>query len=113
MNSEQFEVIFEEQVKRCRDVLFQKAQEYATNEDRLHNFKVAAAFLQGTPEQALLGFAVKHFVSISDLVRDGELHPAAMWDEKIGDAINYLILLRAQIIETDEAIQPSIISVKG
>lgn len=110
MTNAMFEAIFNEQIEQCRKVLFLKAQEYATDEDRLHNFKLAAALTQGTPEQALWGFAVKHLVSISDMVKDGE-YPKAVWDEKIGDAINYLILLRAQVIETDSLrLQASIIS---
>lgn len=101
MTQEEFEEVFERQFKMSREVLVQKAKEYASDGDRLHNFKVAAQFLGCTPEQALLAFATKHFVSVSDMVRSGESYPEGMWDEKLGDALNYLILLRAQVFATD------------
>ena len=91
-------VLLERQV-RISAVLARKAAEY-TRGDRLSNFKRAAAMLNCTPEQACLGFWAKHVVSIMDFVKDiehGELASEAMWDEKIGDAISYLILLEALI----------------
>lgn len=103
MNQEEFEQVFERQINKSRDVLVTKAREYASDNDRLHNFKVSSAFQGNTPEQALWGFATKHFVSISDMVRSGDFYPTEVWDEKLGDALNYLILLRAQVFETDYA----------
>lgn len=102
MNSEQFNAIFERQVQQSRDVLLVKSGEYATDEDRLHVFKKAAAYLGGTPEQALFGFLTKHLVSLSDMVSSGESYSSAQWDEKIGDSINYLILLQAVVSESIE-----------
>jgi hypothetical protein len=99
VNSEQFAEIFSRQFRMADEVLNKKAREYATDEDRLHNFKSAAALIGGTPEQALWGFAVKHLVSISDMVASDEAYSQEAWDEKIGDALNYLILLRAQVFE--------------
>jgi hypothetical protein len=101
VDSEEFERIFERQVAQSREVLLTKAKEYATDDDRLHNFEAASALIGGTPEQALWGFAVKHLVSISDMIKDAEYHSEEKWDEKIGDAINYLILLRAQVFDTE------------
>jgi hypothetical protein len=99
MNSEEFEAIFEGVVGACRQVLVKKASEYATDEDRLHNFKVAAALNNELPTQACWGFATKHIVSIADMVKTGIIYPDATWEEKIGDALNYLILLRALVEE--------------
>lgn len=99
MNQEEFEEVFELVVEQSRSVLLNKAREYASDEDRLHNFKKTAAFLGGTPEQALMGFMTKHLVSISDMVGSNKNYSRAQWDEKIGDSINYLILLRALVIE--------------
>lgn len=80
-------------------VLVVKAGEYAGGGDRLHNFKKSAILVDGTPEQALWGFITKHLVSLSDMVYSGKDYPTAVWDEKIGDSLNYLILLRALIEE--------------
>jgi hypothetical protein len=101
MNHEGFEHVFNRQIEQSREVLLKKAREYASDEDRLHNFKIAAALTQETPEQALWGFLVKHLVSLSDMIVTERSYSEAVWDEKIGDSINYLILLRAQIMEKD------------
>lgn len=106
MNQEQFEEIFERTVDQCREVLVTKAREYASDGDRLHNFKKAAAMNGGTPEQALWGFLTKHLVSLSDMVSSGKNFPDGVWDEKLGDSLNYLFLLRAQISETQQAQNP-------
>lgn len=100
MNNANFEKILERQMHQCTKVLIDKAREYAT-EDRLHNFKVASGLQGITPEQALAGMMCKHTVSIYDMCRDGE-HGLAMWDEKITDHINYLLLLRALVEEKPE-----------
>lgn len=100
MNKEEFVNVFHNQVDRCNDILVVKAKEYATD-DRLHNFKVAAKMMGTTPEQALAGFMAKHTVSIYDMCRDINLKefPIDIWEEKITDHINYLILLRALVEE--------------
>ena len=61
MKTERFNTILEEQIKRSTDVLVEKA------EDRLHNFKVAAALQGITPCQALAGMLAKHTVSVYDM----------------------------------------------
>lgn len=104
MNSDQFEMIFEETVAKMRKVLVEKAKEYADDGDRLHNFNVAAHLVGGnsTPELACWEFLVKHLVSIRDAVTGENVHdfPPEFWDEKIGDALNYFVLLRAILHET-------------
>lgn len=102
MIGEEFERIFQRQFEMSEQVLVQKAKEYASDNDRLHNFKSAAALIGGTPEQALWGFAVKHLVSVSDMVASGGHYSNAQWDEKIGDAVNYFILLRACVFESEK-----------
>ena len=98
MTATEFERIFEEQVERSRIVLVNKASEYAT-EDRLHNFKVAAALEGKTPEQALAGMMAKHTVSVYDMAESGQSYPIELWQEKITDHINYLFLLNAIVRE--------------
>ncbi len=62
MNTQQFNEILENTIKKCRDTLTGKSSEYAT-EDRLHNFKVAAEIQHCTPITALAGMMAKHTVS--------------------------------------------------
>lgn len=99
MNAEEFEKLFEEVVDQCRQTLIVKAKEYATDNDRLHNFKIGSIVTGGTPAQTLWGFATKHIVSIRDMIRSDKYYSEEVWNEKIGDALNYLILLRALVSE--------------
>lgn len=81
------------------DTLTVKAAEYATDGDRLHNFKVAAAVQGISPTAALAGMMAKHTVSVYDMIGDGEVHPMELWEEKIKDSINYLFILWALLHE--------------
>ena len=101
MNSYDFDMITDKRLEDCKRVLAGKASEYATS-DRLHNFKVAAVLSGENPIKALGGMMKKHTVSVYDLieaVNDGQDIPIELWDEKIGDHINYLLLLWALVVE--------------
>ena len=100
MNSEWFEKVIKEQIKTCEDVLIGKAKEYATDDDRLHNFKNAAGMMSCDPKEALAGMMAKHTISVYDMCRSGKDYPIELWNEKITDHINYLLLLKA-VIEED------------
>jgi hypothetical protein len=97
MDAQEFETIFEAQVDACRKTLVKKAEEYLPV-DRLSNFKVAGTLAGCTPQQALGGMLAKHVVSIYDLIRD-DSYDLDIWNEKLGDALNYLFLLKALLIE--------------
>ena len=104
MNTEDFDKIIHEQIKRCENTLCRKADEYAADDDRLHNFKVAAGIQNCLPTTALAGMMAKHTVSVYDMIRgleEGESYPPELWDEKIGDSINYLLLLAAAVREME------------
>ena len=98
-----FNEIMEKRIELIRKVLQKKQQEYTlTNDDRFHNFKRQSAILNITPEKALLGNWTKHLASILDIVDkiDKNVLPSnEMLEEKIGDLVNYLILLEAMIKE--------------
>lgn len=97
MTVQRFNEVFENQVETCRMMLVKKAEEYATV-DRLHNFRVAAA-LRGTDMKAALGgMMVKHTTSIYDMIESPEAFPMDLWDEKITDHLNYLLLLKAVLM---------------
>lgn len=102
MTTEQFAKCFEARVDLCRRVLIGKNADYARGNDKLHNFKEAAK-MEGCSEfQALRGMLLKHWQSIRDLCNDidkGMYHNMDIWEEKIGDALNYLFLLRAILQE--------------
>jgi hypothetical protein len=101
MNEKRFNEVTIKRIDKCLETMLHKADEYATN-DRLHNFKVAATIQNCTPITALGGMMCKHTVSVYDLIRDheaGKNIPEELWAEKIGDSINYLLLLTALIAE--------------
>lgn len=103
MKNDVFESTLNVTLEVCRSILGVKANEYAVSEDRLHNFKRAAALAGSTPEMALRGMLAKHIISVWDFVdrtEAGEQVPYEKWDEKIIDVINYMILLRAVVLDS-------------
>ena len=111
MTHDEANAILKRRVERTIGVLASKNAEYSTKHDKLHNFKVAAELSDCRPDQALWGMLAKHIASIVDLVyRDVETTPVpsqAVIDEKLGDAINYLILLEMVWME-DQNPQPKV-----
>lgn len=100
MNPDEFEALFDDVVGIMRSTLIDKAREYATDGDRMHNFKRAGAMNQETPEQALWGMNTKHIVSIMDMIDSEKVYPLAVWEEKLKDYLNYGVLLWACAIDT-------------
>jgi len=101
MNQQEFNQILESRIQKMRDTLSSKASEYARG-DRLSNFKVGAIPLKISPEKYLISLWMKHVISICDFVNDlenGSIAKPELWNEKIGDATNYLVLLDALIME--------------
>lgn len=102
MTLDEFDTVVERRLGLVRETLLVKGREYARDGDRLSNFKNGAALLRCSPERALLGYVAKQAVSVVDFVRDleaGVVHSRGEWDEKIGDCVNYLILLEALLEE--------------
>jgi hypothetical protein len=96
MTANSFKDLVNAQLTYCCDILTSKAKEYAT-EDRLHNFRIAAALENCSPIQALGGMMSKHTVSIYDMINSGDAYSTKLWTEKITDHINYLLLLLALV----------------
>jgi hypothetical protein len=95
MTPQNFDKLVERRVELIKSVLKSKAGEYAFSGDRLHNFVRAADMLGTTKEKALVGMWTKHIVSVLDIVDSGATPTKAMIEEKLGDLINYAILLEA------------------
>lgn len=100
MNRKQFEKILEDRISSTTATLVIKGREYGRNDNPLHNFEIGARIMNVTRERALWGFALKHYVSIMDVLDDLDksiLPTEEVIDEKFGDLINYLILCEASI----------------
>lgn len=111
MNMKDFKKVLTRRLHLTKNVLNKKNKEYAPDNDKMHNFKRAGKMEQCTPEKALIGMWVKHIISLLDIVDNidadeddalmqicnGEGLTVELLEEKIGDAINYLVILEAMI----------------
>lgn len=108
MTPPDFQKVVEKRIERIRSVLGSKQDEYSRGSNPMHNFEVGAEFLDEPPEAYCLQLMTKHLISITDMVLDiqdnDKLAKPEVWEEKIGDAINYLILLEALV--TERALKP-------
>ena len=107
MRVEDFRKVVNKQLDICESILLIKAKEYADDEDRLHNFVVASELQGVTLEEALGGLMAKHTVSIYDMIKgvgNGKSYSMYTWDEKITDHINYLLLLKAIVTESNQEV---------
>lgn len=101
MNIKRFNDIVAKQLSKTADLLTQKGNEYAPDVDRLAAFKQAADLQQCSVPEALGGMLAKHIVSIYQMLPEADCYTSEKWDEKINDAINYLLLLKACILEDE------------
>lgn len=100
MTNENFDKSVMERFDKCISLLDTKQTEYSGEApDRLQVFKTAAALQNINPKAALAGMLAKHIVSIYDMCFDKKTYTPEKWDEKINDAINYLLLLGAIVEE--------------
>lgn len=100
MKQEEFDKLVSERCIKIQSVLTIKAREYARGDDRLHNFNRGAEISGTTRERVLHGFMLKHFISYLDMLDDldkGIVPDPDTVDEKIGDIINYFILMEASL----------------
>ena len=115
MNQKTFDAVLKRRIGLIKKVLGAKGKEYSSDTDRLANFKLAGASQEISPLKALQGMQAKHLVSIHELIKkhDRGVAPISteVWDEKIGDAINYFILMEALIV--DEKIEDGFLTETG
>lgn len=112
MTNSNFSVLLDDTIGRIRKLLTRKTGEYCRGDDRLSNFKRAAEMAHKSPVASLQGMVLKHFVSLFDMLDDyekGAMHPLVLWDEKVLDIINYMILLRALLLELQGSDKPQVL----
>ena len=101
MTHERFNEVIEEMLDKCKSTLIKKQDEYNLDEDRLSFFKDGNELTKLPPERILYLFMFKHIKSLADMVASEKSYPKELWEEKIQDNINYLLLLRA-LLEDDK-----------
>jgi len=104
MTREEFTKRVEKRIDLVRQTLLTKHKEYAKDDNVFRNFDEAAGgfSLHSTSAEVLWSYMTKHLVSIKDIVSDNVPVDNAVVSEKIGDVINYLILLEAMLNEKCE-----------
>ena len=85
MQNKEFEEIVDSVINNIKNVLKQKAKEYAHG-DRLYNFKTAARIDGSTPIESAKGMWKKHLVSVLDIISGKLANTEEMVNEKFGDS---------------------------
>jgi len=87
-----FEFLFDYTQKRKATVLGLKANEYASDNDRMHNFREIAKIMRMHELDVVKALLGKHLVSVIDMIEDiknGVVFTIEYIDEKVGDLDNY------------------------
>ena len=123
MNFEEFNSVVENRIRLIRETMVKKQGEYTRDGLAFHNFDKASLEFGHTPAEMLIGMWAKHYISLLDILRDlskmkngvlvlvdedrdsgGESKFSdAFIEEKIGDLINYLIILEGILKERNGA----------
>lgn len=90
MTHEEFKICLEELDGQGAKTLAEKNARYSSSDDALHNFKMGAEIVGGTPAQACWGYMTKHLVALRDMIQRNDFHNREDVLEKIQDSINYL-----------------------
>jgi hypothetical protein len=106
MKAEQFEEIWMKQVATEKEMLLERAAAYATNGDRLGNFKEGGQLNACHPLRYGFSLVSKHIIALRDLIGKVEAGNADFSDyeldkftEYITDIRNYSVLLKALYVE--------------
>jgi hypothetical protein len=100
MTGVDFEALVEKRIVETRRRLRVKGEEYG-GDDRLIHFRRMAELTQNPVVEVCGVLLAKHLVSVFDIIDAASIenHWASMIDEKVGDAICYLVLLEAVLSE--------------
>ena len=100
------EIDFENTIKNTlesiKDLLIVKSKEYRRKKNPYHNFEVGAKKTGKTRIEILRGFALKHSISIDDMIEDlenGTPPNVEKVNEKYNDLITYLLIEKSMMIE--------------
>jgi hypothetical protein len=98
MNFKDFEQMALNSLAEIMERFHNKNAEYASTEDVFSNFKRAAGGLSYhcKAEQVAWEYAVKHLQSVKDMIAS-ETSTAEAIDEKIGDVIAYMLLIKGML----------------
>jgi hypothetical protein len=117
MTTRQFNRYIDFQIERCKRLLVLKGREYTPDVDpeaeigdRLGHFRESGVSQDCPSEQALWGMLDKHLRSLMKMCKEPTSFLPEIWDEKLTDALNYLLILSAMVNENTCAHAPGQIS---
>lgn len=106
MDRRTFDELVQQTIKETAQLLIEKGAEYAGDVDRLVNFKRGAQHIGVTPLQIALIYTAKHFDAISTYIKKDALGEEQILSEpiegRLNDLVNYAILIKALIQESNE-----------
>ena len=99
---DKFDIFLKRMVDSTYNTLAAKASEYSLNDDRMHNFHVSRTLQSlvhvNTEVSAAWNLASKQLASVIDMINNvDKAYDKNRITEKIGDSINYLLLIGAMI----------------
>lgn len=111
MKSKDFEKSVKQLLAIVESNLVQKGAEYATDDDKMHNFNVGSIMTGQCREKVLQGFLLKHLISLNDIINKIDKNPKDLpsqkvLQEKCGDISTYYALLYASIEDRINNNQP-------
>jgi hypothetical protein len=86
-----------QRIKSIRSVIKEKGKQYGSDRDRLYQLNKAAMLLGKTPKQVCLSYMSKHLTALMCWIEEDSDISIEQWEEKIGDSINYLIILETLV----------------
>lgn len=102
MNKIEFNKLVDERIKLIQSVLQKKGAEYANDKDVFHNFEEGTKMsFHDKREMVAWEYMMKHMISIKDMIASKDAYSEYTIREKFGDAINYLILMEAMMLESN------------
>lgn len=106
MDNKTFEQICKKLLDKSQDTLFKKSAEYASNVDKLANFRQPTSMMHCSPAEVCLMYQMKHISSISKIAKEssqGILPTQELLEEKCQDMLNYTLLFYAIMTEMIQA----------
>lgn len=101
MQRKEFQQVVEKRLNLIQSVLASKGAEYSPDDNPFHNFDNATGLsFHKNRTKVAWEFMVKHLQSIKDMLdkdEKGLTNSEAHIEEKIGDAVNYLILIEGML----------------
>jgi len=113
MTNEEFAKVVAELDAACQTLLDKKGADYTKNDNRLDNFEVVAALLQGAPMDRITVCAVyllKQVISLCRYVRERTLESESL-DSRFQDVRNYIALLYACYLATEQEVRAADIAI--